>query len=124
MNNGGYLSIRQTQQSYFSDNLFGTGGGDGLDIPEFKKIALAFGIEYHALVTPDDLRSATFTTLINADGPVLFEAFVDPAQGFSPKLASRINNDGSMSSPELDDMAPFIDREKLEQARSSLLSYN
>lgn len=124
LNNGGYLSIRQTQQSYFSDNLFGTGGGNGLDMPDFRKIASAFGIEYHALTTPDDLRSATFATLINADGPVLFEAFVNPDQGFSPKLASRVNNDGSMSSPELDDMAPFIDREKLEQARSSLLSYD
>jgi acetolactate synthase-1/2/3 large subunit len=38
---------------------------------------------------------------------------VDTEQGFLPKLASRKNEDGSMTSPELEDMAPFLSRDEL-----------
>lgn len=40
-------------------------------------------------------------------GPCLLEVFVDVEQPFSPKLASRKLDDGTMYSPPLDDMAPF-----------------
>ena len=40
---------------------------------------------------------------------------LDKKQQFEPKLQSRKLNDGSMVSPELHDMAPFLSREELEQ---------
>ena len=120
LNNGGYLSIRQTQKSYFSDNQFGTGGGNGLDIPSFRKLAAAFEIEYMEILKYSDMEKIDFTGNFKSDKPVIIEVFVDPEQYFSPKLASRIEEDGSMSSPELDDMAPFLDREVLRSTRISL----
>jgi acetolactate synthase-1/2/3 large subunit len=45
----------------------------------------------------------------------LIEVFVDTEQGFLPKLASRKNEDGSMTSPELEDMAPFLSRDELKK---------
>ena len=35
-------------------------------------------------------------------GPVLVQIHVDPAQGFSPKLKSRVDEQGRFLTPELD----------------------
>ena len=45
LNNNGYSSIRQTQQSYFPDNLVGCWPKSGLTFPDFGKLGLAFGFE-------------------------------------------------------------------------------
>jgi acetolactate synthase-1/2/3 large subunit len=55
--------------------------------------------------------------MLSAPGPALIEVIVDPAQGFSPKLASRKLADGSMSTPALDDMSPFLERDELASNR-------
>jgi len=52
-----------------------------------------------------------------ASGPLLIEAVVDEGQNFEPKLSSRALPDGTMVSPELDDMFPFIPKEELEEIR-------
>ena len=115
INNGGYLSIRLTQEAYFPDNLFGTDGQNGLEVPEFEKIAKGFGFQYAAIRNIDDISSLRIQKLLNSSGPAFIEVFVDPTQGFLPKLASRKNEDGSMTSPELEDMAPFLTREELNK---------
>jgi acetolactate synthase-1/2/3 large subunit len=55
--------------------------------------------------------------MLVSDEPVLIEVVVDPKQPFSPKLASRKLDDGSMSTPALDDMSPFLDRQELQENR-------
>ena len=40
------------------------------------------------------------------------EVKVDPSQNFEPKLSSKVLSDGTIVSPELDDMYPFLDREE------------
>ena len=42
------------------------------------------------------------------DGPAVLEVVVDEKQNFEPKLASKRLADGTMVSPKLDDMYPFI----------------
>jgi acetolactate synthase-1/2/3 large subunit len=44
---------------------------------------------------------------------------LDPAQGFEPKLSSRRLPDGRMVSSPLDDMAPFLGRDELDENRLS-----
>ena len=46
----------------------------------------------------------------------LIEAIIDIEQPFSPKLASKRLEDGTMYSPPPDDMAPFLDREEYQSA--------
>ncbi len=55
------------------------------------------------------------------DKPCFCEVFVDRAQGFSPKLASRRLEDGTMVSPSLEDMAPFLPRDELSAVMAELL---
>lgn len=115
LNNDGYHSIRQTQQNYFADNIVGCGPESGLTFPDFQKLGPAFGlatsrVASHAALA-DGIRAA-----LAGDGPTLCEIMLDKAQQFAPKLASRRHDDGTMVSPALEDMAPFLPRETLAWA--------
>ena len=48
------------------------------------------------------------------EGPFLAEIFVDPTQLFEPKSATKRLEDGSLFSPPLEDLAPFLDRDELK----------
>lgn len=113
LNNNGYHSIRQTQQAYFSDNMFGIGPDNGVSIPDFVAVAKGFKIPAASVKTNEEWGHSEITQLLESDGPALIEIFVDNEQAFSPKLASRKLEDGTMVTPELDDMAPFLSREEL-----------
>jgi acetolactate synthase-1/2/3 large subunit len=113
LNNQGYLSIKQTQHAYFSDNVFGTGPDDGVTMPDFVRLAHGFGLPAVKVQTLDELRSKQVQDLLAFSGPALIDVHVDPQQTFAPKLASRKLEDGTMVSPALEDMAPFLSREEL-----------
>jgi acetolactate synthase-1/2/3 large subunit len=51
------------------------------------------------------------------DGPALVQVDVDPEQGFEPRIKSRMREDGTFSTPELDDMYPFLSSVELESVR-------
>jgi len=53
LNNGGYLSIKNTQNKYFEGRVYGTSSETGLWFPSFKNVADTFGIAYN------DARLAT-----------------------------------------------------------------
>jgi acetolactate synthase-1/2/3 large subunit len=111
MNNGGYLSIRTTQQSYFAGNFVGEGPRSGVSFPDLCRIAQAYGIP-STRIDQVDCRDAIAKAL-DAPGPYLCEVMVDPEQGFEPRLSSRVLPDGRMVSSPLEDLYPFLDREEL-----------
>ena len=49
-------------------------------------------------------------------GPQLCEVMIDKRQEFSPKLSSRRLEDGTMVSPTLEDLSPFLPRDELAEA--------
>ena len=113
LNNNGYLSIKQTQQAYFSDNMFGIGPEDGVTFPDFVKLGKAMEIESCKVNSLSDWNSEEVQRILNSTQCALIEVMIDPNQQFSPKLASRKLDDGTMISPALEDMAPFLSREEL-----------
>jgi acetolactate synthase-1/2/3 large subunit len=112
LNNQGYHSIRQTQNNYFPDNEIGVGRNSGVTFPDYVRLAEVFGIPARRCSGRDDI-GATTAFAFGTNGPTLVEVMLDPAQGFSPKLASRVLPNGAMASPALEDMAPFLPREEL-----------
>ncbi len=114
LNNGGYHSIRQTQQNYFSDNLIGFSPATGVTLPNWERLAGGFGIPYRRAERHEDLAKAIGEALGGA-GPQLCEIVLDPAQGFAPRQSSRKLEDGRMVSAPLEDMAPFLSREELAE---------
>ncbi|MBS1984654.1 MAG: thiamine pyrophosphate-binding protein [Bdellovibrionales bacterium] len=109
--NKGYHSIRQTQQSYFPDNVVGCGEESGLGFPDFGKLASAYGIPHRRCANHAELAAAIKETIGSA-GPQICEIVLDLEQGFAPKLASKKLPDGKMVSSPLEDMAPFLSREE------------
>ncbi len=116
INNAGYQSIRITQTNLFRDHCkigIGPESGD-LGFPDFGKLAAAFGYPYFSAHSNAEMRQAVDAALAS-DGPVLCEIFVSTEQVFEPKTATKRLEDGSLFSPPLEDMAPFLPREELEK---------
>ena len=117
LNNYGYHSIRQTQTAYFQDNMFGISPDDGVSLPDFVALGQALGIVARRVETAEDWLAPEIEVMLSNNKPALIDVVVDPEQTFSPKLASRKLPDGSMSTPALDDMSPFLDRDELAANR-------
>lgn len=109
LNNNGYHSIRQTQRNLFGEPFVGLDATSGIGFPDFSLLARAFGIQYYRAASEAELMD-TASVALNCKGACLFEIIVDEKQGFAPKSAARMLPDGRMTSPSLDDMAPFLDR--------------
>ena len=116
LNNNGYHSIRQTQRNLFGTKLIGLDPDNGVGFPDFEKIAEAFGFAYYSTDSERNVVEIIEKTL-SSKGPVLCNVIVDPEQNFVPKLSSKVMPDGSIVSPTMDDMFPFLDREEYEGNR-------
>ena len=110
LNNGGYLSIRTTQSSFFK-NMVGESPASGVSFPDFVRVACAYGIPSRRIESAGDFD--LIQKVLDAEGPALCEVMLDPAQEFEPKLTSRRLDDGTLATPALEDMAPFLSREEL-----------
>ncbi len=116
LDNSGYLSIRQTQQNFFSAE-FGSSKDSGLVFPDFSLVAKAFGLP--SVVIEGDDWKGSLNEFVEHPGPILGWAKVDETQGFEPRLKSRLEN-GQIRTPELDDMFPFLETAELEEIRHYL----
>lgn len=116
LNNNGYHSIRQTQINLFRPPLVGVCDGNGISFPDLEKIAYAYEIPYYKIQKTDEVKKVT-AEVMDLAGPVICEVIIDPAQNFEPKISSRVLSDGSIVSPEIDDMFPFLPRDEYEANR-------
>ena len=112
LNNKGYHSIRQTQHSFFKDNIVGCGIDSGLTFPEFSKIATAFGFNYFSIKNHEELKNK-LGNIMSTEGAFICEIEIDLDQQFSPKVTSKKLEDGSMITSSLEDMWPFLSPEEL-----------
>lgn len=119
INNGGYHSIRQSQKNFFGEPLVGVGVDSGfegpdLSFPQMEKLAEAYGYPYFAAYHNSGLAGAIERTLA-VQGPAICEFFVSCDQNFEPKSSSKRLPDGTMISPPLEDLAPFLSEEEMEE---------
>lgn len=114
LNNNGYHSIRQTQANLFQPPFIGIDQESGIGFPDFGKLADAFGMQYFC-VRNDEMCDAVLAEALGCAGACICEVMLDPKQNFAPKSSSRVMPDGTITSPSLDDMAPFLDREEFEK---------
>lgn len=115
INNGGYHSIRQTQKNYFGEPLVGIGEDSrDLSFPEMEKLSKAYGYPYVSARHNSQLDNAVETAL-SMKGPVICEIFVSRDQNFEPKSAAKRLTDGTMVSPPLEDLSPFLSNEEMDR---------
>ena len=115
INNNGYHQIRQTQNNIFHNGLVGVGPESGdLGFPDFAKLAFAFDMPYVKIDNNQDM-DAGLKKVLTHDGCILCEVIVTVEQKFEPKSATRKLPNGKLTSPPLEDMAPFLSREELKE---------
>lgn len=116
INNNGYHSIRITQTNLFSEHSkigIGPESGD-LSFPEFRKIAEAFGYPYYSASSNAEMMQVV-DEVLSLPGAVFCEIFTDTKQVWEPKSSTKRLADGTLVSPPLEDLAPFLSREELEK---------
>ncbi len=115
INNGGYHSIRQTQKNFFGEPLIGIGVDSGdLSFPDMEKLAGAYGYPYIKAEHNSELAGAVEQALA-VEGPVICEIFVSMDQNFEPKSSAKRLPDGTLVSPPLEDLAPFLPEEEMDR---------
>jgi len=111
LDNGGYVSIRQTQAGFFGMPYIGCGPESGVGFPAFDKLGEAFGMKTAVLSSRKDMDEV-LKRVLDEKGPVLCHVVLDREYSFSPKLSSERKPDGRMVSKPLEDMYPFLDRDE------------
>jgi acetolactate synthase-1/2/3 large subunit len=111
LDNGGYLSIKQTQTNFFG-RFHGSNPTSGVTFPNFAHVAESFGLpttELDPVTWRNDLRG-----ILNLVGPRVIVAKLDQSQEFEPRLKSKMV-DGVIKTPQLEDMFPHLDPEELSR---------
>ena len=108
--------MRQTEENLFpEDSKVGIGPESGdLSFPDMHKIADAYGIPYFSARTNRELPGV-ISQVLACSGYAVCELYADIRQKFEPNSAARRLEDGTMISPPLEDLAPFLPREELKE---------
>ena len=115
INNGGYPTIHQTHRNFFREPLVGIGANShDLSFPEMGKLAPAYGYPYVAAYHNEELPDAVEKTLA-MEGPAICELFVTTDQNFEPKSSAKRLPDGTLVSPPLEDLSPFLPDEEMDK---------
>ncbi|MDI1320961.1 MAG: thiamine pyrophosphate-binding protein [bacterium] len=113
-NNDGYLMIKHTQKAVLSGRYAGTDKSSGVSCPDFSKLAAAFGLPAFQIRTWEDF-DRELPRLQACPGPAICEVFMHPEQFFHPKLGVAVQPDGTLISPPLEDLSPFLPRTTLAE---------
>lgn len=114
LNNGGYISIIQTQRNFFNGRLTACDAKSGVCLPDFTAVARAFGLRAEQIKTNKNL-DGQIKKILAIKGPVVCEVMLEKDYIFAPKLSAKKLPDGTMISPSLEDMYPFLDREEFNK---------
>ncbi|MBH66791.1 MAG: acetolactate synthase [Rhodospirillaceae bacterium] len=112
-NNGGYLTIKQTQQLGFDGRLMGSTEDSGISFPDFRKIAASFGFSYVKISNHRKLNQKLID-ILQQDGPIICELLINPEQPQIPKAINRKNSDGTTRATALEDMYPFLPENEIK----------
>ena len=109
--NDGYNAIRQTSKNFFNGVSIGCTADTGVSFPEFSDVAKTFGMRYMRCENNGQLDES-LKEFFESKDTVLLEILQRLDDPVSPKVMSRMNEDGTFSTPSLEDMAPFISKEE------------
>jgi len=115
-NNGGYRSIYQTNLNFFNGHLAGCTPESGLSLPDYGKIAMAYGLEYRKCPRNRDVAES-LSWLRSRPSHSILEVVQSPEQAVELRIKSKQLEDGTFVTPPIDDLYPFLDREEYRAAQ-------
>jgi acetolactate synthase I/II/III large subunit len=114
LNNQGYASIRASQTNYFGGPNIGCDSNTGVSIPDYRKVARAYGLRTAVIEDQSDLHAAV-RKVLRSRGPVVCDVHIIPDEIRAPRVTSVQRADGSFLSKPLEDLWPFLDRDEFCQ---------
>ncbi len=114
LNNGGYLSIKNTQTKFFNKRLSGEGPSSGVSFPDLEKLAWAYGFPFKRINTLEELNS-NLKEILDYKGYYLCEIMCPHDEEIYPTSATLQTEDGKLVSQPLENMAPFLTKEEFEK---------
>lgn len=110
LNNDGYISIKQTQNNFFEGHMVGSSRNSGVSMPDFNKVAKAFGIESVKIsrYTDDKDLEKQINAVLESEKAIICNVILEDDYIFIPKLLAKKLDDGTIVSPSFENMYPFI----------------
>ena len=112
-NNGGYLTIKQTQQLGFNGRIMGADKKSGLSFPNYQKLAQTYKMKYFKAISNKDLTK-TIRMAVNSKGASICELIMDPDEEQIPKAINKRTPEGKSVPTKFEDMYPFLPSEEIE----------
>ena len=109
VNNGIYSVIRKRQVELFRSRTVGTDTANGVSIPDFKKVAECFGLNYMRVEGTADMKEK-FAELQTIDEPIICEVMAVPDQEYL-RTAATFNSQRRFVNRPIEDLFPWMDRE-------------
>lgn len=108
LNNGGYLSIKNTQSRFFEGRVFGTSNETGLWFPNFEDVASSFKMDYAFISNKQSLEK--LGVWINEKGPAILDCNCLPDQQILPAQTFKNGKQAG-----LHDMQPHLSDQELRK---------
>ena len=109
LNNNGYGGVRFGQKGHLRGKTIGTDPSNGVDFPDYGKVAAAFGIPYCRAENTAGIDGA-IEEILRSQGPFICEVMCDPDQ-FDLHNALVTYGKRKFGFRPIEDQSPFIDRE-------------
>lgn len=111
--NGGYGALVQTQNNFFK-RLSGCTRESGVFLPDVEKLAAAYGYPYVKCSGRDEIPAA-LEQFFAKDGFGICEVIEEPGQVIECKQKSKALPDGTIFSPPISDLAPFLEKKEYDR---------
>jgi acetolactate synthase-1/2/3 large subunit len=111
LNNRGYLTMRHTENAMFEGRLSAAGPESGVTLPDMVAIGTAYGLKCMRIRQHEGMREV-IRQVLDTPGPILCDVLMDPDQPLVPKTSFKQLADGSLVSPPLEDLYPFLERDE------------
>lgn len=113
LNNGGYVSIRNSQNRHFGQEL-ASSENSGVTLPNFEKIARSYEIDYCKIDSQEDIHNKV-QAVLKTSGPIICEIMMLHTHATSPKSGTYKREDGTFESLPMEDLLPRLSREEFEK---------
>ena len=113
LNNGGYVSIRNTQNKHF-ELLVASGKTSGVTLPSIEKIAHSYNIEYCKVESHNNVRN-NIQNVLESNGPVICEIMMLETHATMPRTSTYKDSDGNFVSAPMEDLYPFLPRDEFKE---------
>jgi len=113
-NNNSYQAIVQTHTNFFNGVLAGCTNSSGISFPSFEKLAYAYEFPFKRASTSAELEEAV-NWIVDMEGRAMLELVLTEPDPITPKLSSKRLPDGTIVSPPIDDISPFLTQDEYER---------